>query len=133
MPAFGRAAARLDEGGVPRIRPQRAQRGRGVKGARPHLHVIGLQDHASALAPIVMEGEDHALEGKWSFRGAVSGLHNGAGLGGWPLCGQGEWAFRNCTGRRIRMSGSNTKSARRDILSGLVDNVATHCHFVMVT
>ena len=26
-----------------------------------------------------------------------------------------------------------TKSATRDILSGLVDNVATHCHFVMVT
>ena len=27
----------------------------------------------------------------------------------------------------------DTKSATHDILSCLVDNVATHCHFIMVT
>ena len=58
----GRPPARLDEGGVPWLGPQRAQRGRGVKGARTHLHVIGLQDQAALVAPIIMERQNHALE-----------------------------------------------------------------------
>jgi hypothetical protein len=39
--AVGRPAARLDEGGVPRLGAERAQRGRGVEGARAHAHVVG--------------------------------------------------------------------------------------------
>ena len=61
--AVGRAAAGLDEGGVPRLGPERAQRRRGVEGARAHLHVVGLEDQAALLAPIIVERQDQLLEG----------------------------------------------------------------------
>src|SRR3546814_2794073 len=44
--AIGRAAAWLDEGGIPRLRPQCAQSRGGVKRPRAHAHVIGLKDRS---------------------------------------------------------------------------------------
>ena len=58
-PARGLYVSRL-----PWPRAERAQRRRRVKGARPHLHVIGLQDDAALIAPIAMEGQDQVLETK---------------------------------------------------------------------
>jgi hypothetical protein len=60
--AVGRAAAGLDVGGVPRLRPERAQRGRRMECARAHPHVIRLQDQAALRAPVIVEREDHVLE-----------------------------------------------------------------------
>src|SRR4029078_409880 len=37
----------LDEGGTPGLGAERAQRRRRVKGPRPHLHVVGLEDDAA--------------------------------------------------------------------------------------
>ena len=42
-------AGGLHIGGAPGLGPNGAQKGGGVKGARAHLHVIGLQNHAAAL------------------------------------------------------------------------------------
>src|SRR3546814_20771771 len=60
----GRAARRLDLGSLPVVRPQRAQGCRREKGARPHLKVIGLQDHAAPLAPVMLKREDQILTTK---------------------------------------------------------------------
>src|SRR6185369_3644635 len=60
--AVGWAAARLDVSRAPRIRPKRAKNRRGMKGPRPHLHVIGLQDYAALPAPIAVKREDQVLE-----------------------------------------------------------------------
>ncbi len=57
-----RPARRLHIGGLPRLRPERAQGRRRVKGARAHLHVVGLQDHAALVGPEALQGEDEALE-----------------------------------------------------------------------
>ena len=57
-----RAARGLHIGGLPRLRPERAQRGRGVKRPGAHLHVVGLQDHAAMVGPIALQGQDQALE-----------------------------------------------------------------------
>src|SRR3546814_4134573 len=60
--AVGRAAARLNEGGIPRIGAERTQRRRGVKGARSHLRVIRLEDQTAPIAPVIVERQNHALE-----------------------------------------------------------------------
>ena len=64
-------ARRLHIGRVPRLRPERAQRRRRVKGAGAHLHVVGLQDHAALLGPEALQREDQALER--AFRAHVGG------------------------------------------------------------
>ena len=61
-PVLG-AARGLHVGGAPRLRAERAQRGRRVEGARAHLHVVGLQDDAALLRPIALEREDQPLKG----------------------------------------------------------------------
>jgi len=33
-----------------------------MKGARPHLDVIGLQDHAALIRPEILQSEDEGLE-----------------------------------------------------------------------
>src|SRR5260221_1596064 len=60
--AVGRAAARLGISGAPPVGPKRAQHRRRMEGPRPHLHVIGLEDHAPLRAPIMVQGEDQVLE-----------------------------------------------------------------------
>src|SRR3546814_13433839 len=58
----GGAAARLDVGGLPGIGAERAQGGGGMEGAGAHLDVVGLQDEAAPIAPIIVEGQDQLLE-----------------------------------------------------------------------
>ena len=43
--------------------PSARKRRRGVERARPHLHVVGLEDQAAVAAPVIVERQDHALEG----------------------------------------------------------------------
>jgi hypothetical protein len=57
------AAGGLHVGRAPRLRPKRAQRGRGVKGPGPHLQVVRLEDHAAPVGPKAFELEDQVLEG----------------------------------------------------------------------
>ena len=52
----------LHIGGVPRLRPERAQRGRRMEGAGADLHVVGLQDDAALVRPIALQRQDQALE-----------------------------------------------------------------------
>ena len=61
--AVGRPPARLRIGGAPRLRSERPEKRRGVKGPRPHFEVIGLVNHATLIGPESMEGEDEFLEG----------------------------------------------------------------------
>src|SRR3546814_17502224 len=58
-------AARLDIGDVPRLGAQAAQGRRGMKGPRPHAHVIRLQDRAAARAPVIVQRQDHVLKAQW--------------------------------------------------------------------
>ncbi len=60
--AVAGAARRLDVGGLPRLLAQRPQHGGGVQGAGADLDVIGLQDGAALLAPIVVQGQDQVLK-----------------------------------------------------------------------
>ena len=60
--AVARPAGRLHVGRAPGLRPQAAQRGRGMEGAGAHLHVVGLQDDAAALRPIGLQAKDERLE-----------------------------------------------------------------------
>ena len=57
-----RPARRLDIGGLPRTRPERAERRRRMKRAGAHLDVIGLQDGAAVVRPIALKRQDQALE-----------------------------------------------------------------------
>ena len=59
---IGRPARRLDIGGAPRIRAQRPQGRGGMEGARAHLDVVGLQDHAALLGPEILQTKDQRLE-----------------------------------------------------------------------
>ena len=52
----------LHIGRGPGARPQRAQRGGGVKGARAHLHVVGLQDGTAAPGPVGLKPQDDLLK-----------------------------------------------------------------------
>ena len=60
-PVLGPARG-LHIGGVPGLRPERAQRRRRVEGAGAHLHVVGLQDHAALLGPEALQRQDQVLE-----------------------------------------------------------------------
>ena len=60
--AIAGAARRLDVGGLPRLLAQGPQHGGGVQGAGADLDVIGLQNGAALLAPIVVQGQDQILK-----------------------------------------------------------------------
>ncbi len=80
----GRPPRRLNIGRAPRLGPERAQHGRGMKGARAHFEVVGLEQHATVPAPIMVQREDEVLETQHRnrafahpcSRGKVSGLHD---------------------------------------------------------
>ncbi len=80
-------AAGLHVGGLPGLRPQRAQEGRGVRGARPHFHVVGLQERAALGVPVRLQLQDDLLEGQHacvSWRpGGCKPSARARGLGGW--------------------------------------------------
>jgi len=52
----------LHIGRVPAFRAERAQRGRRMKGARAHFHIVRLQDHAALIGPEPLQSQDKALE-----------------------------------------------------------------------
>jgi hypothetical protein len=58
----GRAAGGLDVGGLPGIGAERPERGGGMKRPSAHLDVIGLEDDAALIAPIIVERQDELLE-----------------------------------------------------------------------
>jgi len=57
------AATRLNISGLPRLGAERAQKGRGVRGARADFHVVRLQQRAAALGPVALQGKDGVLKG----------------------------------------------------------------------
>ncbi len=61
--AVGGPPGRLHVGAVPVFRADRAQEGAGVEGAGPHFHIQGLDDHAALLRPVLLQGQNQALEG----------------------------------------------------------------------
>ena len=74
-PILGTARG-LHIGGLPRLGAEGAQSGGGVEGASPHLHVIGLQNHAALLRPEALERENQALKGpggikRWRHGGTL--------------------------------------------------------------
>src|SRR5450755_4269391 len=73
-----RSARRLHVRGAPRLRAERAQECRRVRCAGPHLHVIRLEQRAALRAPIVLELENHLLNGE--HRDDTGGLMNLSGL-----------------------------------------------------
>ena len=98
--AVGGPARGLDKGGVPGPRPQRAQGGGGMEGARPHLIVIGLQDQAALGRPEILQGQDQVLKGA-GFPATDSRL---SGDGPEPIGGPqpGQAPRRAATRRRLR-------------------------------
>ena len=56
------AARGLHIGGVPGLGPERAQRGGRMEGARADFHVVGLQDDAALIRPVLLQRQDQALE-----------------------------------------------------------------------
>ncbi len=60
-PVLG-AARRLHVGGLPRLRAERAQERRGMRSARADFHVIGLQQRAALLVPVVLQCQDDLLK-----------------------------------------------------------------------
>ncbi len=73
--AIRRAARGLHVRGVPSFRADGAQKSGGVEGACAHLHVVGLQDHATLLGPVTLQGEDQSLEGAYVGRSLVHKFH----------------------------------------------------------
>ena len=113
--AVGRAARRLDVGGVPRLGAERAQRRRRVEGAGADLHVVGLQDHAALLGPVGLQRRMMS----WKLRGRSSGdagaVGFGSRLGGFLLHGSAR-GFVVVAARTIRNRpcGSRRIVAKRD-------------------
>ena len=64
----------LHVGRAPGLGPERAQGGRRVKGRRPHLHVVRLEDDAALIGPVALELEDQVLEGQSLRLSGLSGL-----------------------------------------------------------
>ena len=62
----------LDVGGIPGLRPERAQCRRRMKRAGADFHVIGLQDDAAPLGPELLEREDQPLERPRGAHGIVA-------------------------------------------------------------
>ena len=60
--SIGRAPGRLHVGSAQRFRPHRGEKGRSVKGAGTHLHVVRLHDDAALAGPVVLEAQDQVLE-----------------------------------------------------------------------
>ncbi len=60
--AIGGAARGLHIGRGPGLRAQGAQGGGGVKGARAHLHVIGLKHGAALRRPVGLKAQDDLLK-----------------------------------------------------------------------
>ena len=58
------AARRLHVSGFPGFRAERAQEGRGVRRARADFHVVGLQQRAALLVPVILQRQDDLLKGK---------------------------------------------------------------------
>ena len=105
----------LDVGGVPRLRPERAQGGGGVEGAGADLHVVGLQHQAAVTRPIVVQRQDQPLEGTLGVEMRKCGGHGDASVDrsaspreALPK-GQGE--------RRGRAAPEGAQSARSGSLS----------------
>ena len=73
-----RPARGLHIGGVPGLRPERAQRGGGMEGAGADFHVIGLQDDAALLGPEILQRQDQPLE---RLRGSSEGSATGGMIG----------------------------------------------------
>ena len=68
-----RPARRLDIGGLPGFRPERAQRRRRMEGAGADLHVVRLQDDAALSGPETLQGQDQPLERFGRIEGRVGG------------------------------------------------------------
>ena len=105
-----RAPRRLDVGGAPGLRPQRAQSGRRVEGRRPHLHVVRLEDDAALIGPEALKLQDQVLEGgrglmPLGFRllGHVNSGGDGICARSYSLAGdKGSHSFmRNNNGRAV--------------------------------
>src|SRR5690606_16701567 len=64
-----RTARRLHVGGAPRFRADRPQERGGVEGACADLHVVGLQQCAPLVVPILLQAQDQLLEAE---HGAVA-------------------------------------------------------------
>src|SRR5262245_41109326 len=60
--AIFRPARRLNVSGIPRLRPERAQRRGGMESPRSHFHVVGLQNDAAPVSPVLLQGKNEALE-----------------------------------------------------------------------
>src|SRR5262249_32283205 len=56
-----------------------------MKGAGPHLHVIGLQNHAALLRPEPLERQDEALERAFRAHMGWQRFHRRKGLAGMIL------------------------------------------------
>src|SRR5262249_10872146 len=69
-----RPARRLHVGCPPRFGAERAQEGRGVRGACPDFNIVGLQQGATLLAPVILERGNHLLKGQHSAKEAREGL-----------------------------------------------------------
>src|SRR4029079_14053166 len=54
----------LDIGCTPRLRPERAQGGRGMECRRSHLHVVRLEDDAALVGPKPLKLQDQVLKGQ---------------------------------------------------------------------
>src|SRR5262245_24885506 len=60
--AVGRAARRLDERHLPRLRSERAQKRVRVVGAGAFFAVESLAEHAAVVGPKILQAEDQLLE-----------------------------------------------------------------------
>ena len=60
--AIFRAARRLHIRGAPRLRADRAQEGAGVESAGADFHVVRLEQGATLLVPIGLQGQDNLLK-----------------------------------------------------------------------
>ena len=53
---------RLHISGIPRLRPERAQRGGRMERARSNLHIVGLQNDAAPVRPVLLQRKNEPLE-----------------------------------------------------------------------
>jgi hypothetical protein len=62
VPAIGRTPAGLRIGRTPRLRTERAEKGRRMKCPCAHLKIVRLLNNAALVSPEAMEGKDQVLE-----------------------------------------------------------------------
>ncbi|MNV44985.1 hypothetical protein D3C71_1367680 [compost metagenome] len=67
--AVGGTARGLHVGGIPAFRADRAQEGGRMEGAGAHFQIQRLDQHATLLRPVFVEGLDQALEGNRNVGG----------------------------------------------------------------